>query len=406
MSVTENDVRNAYRFVLGREPESADVIQFWKAHADSWPELRQYFLQSEEYKIKNPVPTAKKSASHEDFYLKNCGEDFFWCIRSDGDDNVSQAIKTTGRWEETEELKTIAQRLRNNNKSGGVLLDLGANIGAISVPFAKTGWHVISVEAGSRNVGALRITSKLNDLDIEVLPYIVHRETRKMQFYQNGPWGFITSEIMNLPGAELLDAFKLDDLERAAGHDVNRIDLVKIDIEGSEVAAVEGGSQFFRRYHYPPCFCEANRWTLMAQGENVYTLKEAFAKQGYKPYVFRDGKLVQVLDPEHEIATIVNYYFVHDDVVSHEIVADETIRIADNDYEDRVCTYIEKNQSWFDSCCKASNLVVIRQSPALMENAKLKAYADQLENELCEDDVLAKAIDQCYEQIARRKRTE
>ena len=121
MSVTENDVRNAYRFVLGREPESADVIQFWKAHADSWPELRQYFLQSEEYKIKNPVPTAKKSASHEDFYLKNCGEDFFWCIRSDGDDNVSQAIKTTGRWEETEELKTIAQRLRNNNKSGGTV---------------------------------------------------------------------------------------------------------------------------------------------------------------------------------------------------------------------------------------------------------------------------------------------
>ena len=41
-----------------------------------------------------------------------------------------------------------------------------------------------------------------------------------------------------------------------------------------------------------------------------------------------------------------------------------------------------------------------------MENAKLKAYADQLENELCEDDVLAKGIDQCYEQTARRKRTE
>ena len=78
MSVTQNDVRNAYLFVLGREPESEEVIQFWAGRVNSWKELRQCFQDSEEYKLNNPARIAQASASHEDFYLKKCDGDFFW----------------------------------------------------------------------------------------------------------------------------------------------------------------------------------------------------------------------------------------------------------------------------------------------------------------------------------------
>lgn len=119
MSVTQNDVRNAYRFVLGREPESEEVIQFWAGRVNSWKELRQCFQDSEEYKLNNPARIAQASASHEDFYLKKCDGDFFWCLRSDGDDNVSQAIRATGRWGEATELKEVIKQLDKNKKSGG-----------------------------------------------------------------------------------------------------------------------------------------------------------------------------------------------------------------------------------------------------------------------------------------------
>lgn len=393
MSVSKNDVKNAYRFVLGREPESEDVIRYWENHANSWQELRNSFLVSDEYKREHASDDLSATASHEDYYLKKCDGDFFWCLRSDGDDNVSQGIRKNGRWGEAEEFKNITKKLIKNKKSGEVLLDLGANIGAISVPFAKDGWHVISVEAGSRNVGALQITSKLNDLDIEVLPYIVHEHTGKMQFWQNGPWGQITNDMIHVPGAELLDAFRLDDLERVAGHTIDSIDMVKIDIEGSEVAAVRGGTDFFRKYDYPSCFCEANRWTLMAQGESVRSLKDAFAQLGYRPYVLRDGKLVEVFDPEKEIATVVNYYFVHKSHSANEFISNEVLQIAKDDYADRVLEYIKSNASWFDDCCRTATLMVIKQSQSLMNHPWLREYADQLESNLREDAVLSKVLD-------------
>lgn len=110
MSVSKNDVKNAYRFVLGREPESEDVIRYWENHVNSWQELRNSFLVSDEYKREHASDDLSATASHEDYYLKKCDGDFFWCLRSDGDDNVSQAIRKNGRWGEAEEFKNITKK--------------------------------------------------------------------------------------------------------------------------------------------------------------------------------------------------------------------------------------------------------------------------------------------------------
>ena len=395
MSVTQNDVRNAYRFVLGREPESEEVIQFWAGRVNSWRELRQCFQDSEEYKLNNPARIAQASASHEDFYLKKCDGDFFWCLRSDGDDNVSQAIRATGRWGEATELKEVIKQLDENKKSGGVLLDLGANVGAISIPFAQDGWHAIAVEAGSRNVDALRITSKLDNLDIEVLPYIVHEKTGAMYFYQNGPWGFVTNDVVNTPDAEKLNAFKLDDLEKVAGHEVNRIDFVKMDVEGSEVAAVRGAERFFKRYGYPTFYCEANRWTLIMQNECVRSLKDEFAKHGYQPYIFMDGKFVHVLDPENQIENIVNYYFIHEGNSANGLISDNVLKVAGQNYVALVERYIENSGEGFDNTFKLPALMLIRKNPDLMASPKLHAYAEQIEAEMRKDAVMKQLMDQC-----------
>ena len=117
MSVTKEDVKNAYRYILGRDEKSEDAIHFWMNRVNSWQELRKYFLASEEYQLKNAGSAA--SDSHEDFYLKKCNQTLLWCLRSDGNDNVYQAIKAKGSWDEAAGLKETAAALNKNNKIGG-----------------------------------------------------------------------------------------------------------------------------------------------------------------------------------------------------------------------------------------------------------------------------------------------
>ncbi|NBB65935.1 methyltransferase domain-containing protein [Pseudomonas sp. ODNR1LW] len=49
--VTNDDVRNAYRLILGREPENDQVVEEQRNHADL-AALRRHFLASDEFRIK------------------------------------------------------------------------------------------------------------------------------------------------------------------------------------------------------------------------------------------------------------------------------------------------------------------------------------------------------------------
>jgi|SRR6516162_2201983 SAM-dependent methyltransferase len=54
MPVTHDDVRNAYRFILGREPESDEVVEHHQREADSIEGLRATFLFSPEFRATFP----------------------------------------------------------------------------------------------------------------------------------------------------------------------------------------------------------------------------------------------------------------------------------------------------------------------------------------------------------------
>ena len=50
MPVSLDDVQGAYRFILGREPESDEVVARHQLQADNFDALRFAFLSSEEYR--------------------------------------------------------------------------------------------------------------------------------------------------------------------------------------------------------------------------------------------------------------------------------------------------------------------------------------------------------------------
>ena len=85
------------------------------------------------------------------------------------------------------------------------------------------------------------------------------------------------------PSAFPIDVISLDDYGASVLKDVERLDFIKIDIEGSEVAALEGASNFLKRFGYPPIFIEANAWTLaVVNNHTTADLIHAAELHGYE----------------------------------------------------------------------------------------------------------------------------
>lgn len=388
MGVTREDVIYCYKHFLKRNPDSEEVIQYYIQSTDNLAKLYDRFLGSLEYR--------RLHGGTEQDYLLKCykpegAEPFFWCLRADGDDPVSSMVRFDTDLPEVQAVKQVANMACLDE--GRTILDIGANIGIYSVSFAREGWKSYAVEAGSRNAGAMRITAQLNDLDMEVIPCVVTDKSGKKYFVQNGPWGMVVDE--NKDGSEELDAFCLDDIESTIGHPIERIDFVKMDCEGSEVATVRGGGiKFFKKYNYPPFYCEANRFTLLMQGEWVGSLKEAFAKLGYKAYAMEaDGLLHQVYDMEHQIETIRDYYFLHDIAPFQSLISEEAVRIAGEGYVEKFLDYVRQNSSRWDIMSKFSTCMSIWKLEELRKQPDLRAFAEQHRKVFQKDSVLAGIMD-------------
>src|SRR5437870_1471386 len=50
--LTADEIRTAYRFFLGREPESESVVAAWRSH--NYEQLRRSFLNSPEFRRNHP----------------------------------------------------------------------------------------------------------------------------------------------------------------------------------------------------------------------------------------------------------------------------------------------------------------------------------------------------------------
>jgi FkbM family methyltransferase len=66
-----------------------------------------------------------------------------------------------------------------------------------------------------------------------------------------------------------------------AEHNVDRVDLIKIDVEGNEVSVLDGAVDVLHR-HRPVIVCEVFAQPLMVQGRTVDDLLDRFEAAGYR----------------------------------------------------------------------------------------------------------------------------
>lgn len=121
----------------------------------------------------------------------------------------------------------------------GTTIDLGANIGAFSILAAKHGSKVIAVEPEPHNTLALEKNIELNNMSdlITVAPVGVSNFNGTASI-GNGGGG---ASIKDSPEGSIVNIITLDEL--FLQYDIDKVNVLKIDVEGSETEIILGASK-------------------------------------------------------------------------------------------------------------------------------------------------------------------
>jgi FkbM family methyltransferase len=165
-------------------------------------------------------------------------------------DHIGHRLFMDGKWDET--ILNISEIISIHEAD--ILLDIGANIGAVSIPVAlKTGCEVIAIEASPMNSSILLKNISLNKVKFHthnicaVNKYLM-QNSDYIKIYNNrgnsGGNSIHQNWNQNADGGQDFEFSKtaLMDLLLSEA-DLNRIKLIKIDVEGAELALLQGFSK-------------------------------------------------------------------------------------------------------------------------------------------------------------------
>jgi FkbM family methyltransferase len=225
------------------------------------------------------------------------------CATESGYFGVGADLLQTGKFDQhnIDALSYLLQLCREHHGGGVVALDVGANIGTHTLAWAKLmkGWgEVIAIEAQERVYYALCGNICINNLfNAEAICAAVGEASGLMNIPEldhEKPASFGSLELRRCTDEQIgqtptktrrVAMLTIDGIMR--GH---RVDLIKLDIEGMEVGALEGARKTIETYR-PALFIE---WVKCGEAP----LREWLAGTGYVIHMLGTNMLaVHIADP-------------------------------------------------------------------------------------------------------------
>jgi FkbM family methyltransferase len=207
-------------------------------------------------------------------------------------DIISNQIAFTGIWR-----PHSTRRLRDLARQGGLLVDVGANLGYFSLLWAgiRSDNRVMAIEASPRNVALLRRNVARNQFDgrIDVLACAAGRAAGTVLF-DAGPsaqtgWGSVVPT--EFPTTFSVETVRVDDvIDRS-----EEIALLKIDAQGSDTWILYGCENLFRQRRVREVWFEQNAPRMRALGIGATDALRFLEQLGYAPREERaiGGEVVQ-----------------------------------------------------------------------------------------------------------------
>lgn len=186
-------------------------------------------------------------------------------------------------------------------KPGDTVIDLGANLGTFSVPLAAKGATVYGFEMLEANISHLKRSIEQNNLStLHVVEGAVSDKPGYLGTSGTSAWGTVSD---NSPDKVL--AIVLDEWANEVG--LEKLDFMKIDIEGSEMAALRGARSMITKFK-PDMVIEANVMTCGHAGYGYPELIAFMAELGYRSYRIANGRINEsARDPQPSLVT--DYFF-------------------------------------------------------------------------------------------------
>jgi len=169
---------------------------------------------------------------------------------SPADTFIGAALERYGEYSEIE-VQALLQLL----PQGGVAVDVGANIGCMTIPFARKAAFVLAFEPQRITFQHLCANIALNELrNVYAVQAGVGRKSGRIKLAQadfDAPQNLGSAALIEDAGGETTLLYALDDY-------VGKCDLIKVDVEGMEIDVLEGARRIIGAYR-PVLYAEADR---------------------------------------------------------------------------------------------------------------------------------------------------
>lgn len=178
--------------------------------------------------------------------------------------------------------------------TGGVFIDVGASFGHFALPAAKQvgpNGRIIAIEPSSRDYNRLIDNVKINNLWNVISSYrlaisnatgtaILNVATEERSALNTLGSEFSFKGVDRVAREEV-DTISLDDF--VVANQIKRVDVIKLDIEGSELKALQGARDVIAKSH-PMIMLGVNSNALRASGTDHDEIQKILNELNYKAY--------------------------------------------------------------------------------------------------------------------------
>lgn len=179
-------------------------------------------------------------------------------------------------------------------KRGDVIIDGGSNIGILSLLFAKlvgVKGKVFSFEPDKYNIKEMRSNFRLNNMtdSLNIQEDLIWSSEDLIDFQESGTVAssaFWFSDETNIVKKKTISLDKW-----IIKNGVNRLDYIKMDIEGAELEAIKGCKEIILKYQ--PNFAIASYHVI--NNEPTYVKLEEFFKEMNYPYITKKFNSYEII---------------------------------------------------------------------------------------------------------------
>lgn len=197
----------------------------------------------------------------------------------------------------------------------GVLFDVGANLGWYTMNVKKQNprMKVCAFEPIAETFNKLKRNIELNKLEkVDIYNIGLYKEDTTLKFYYDTVVSGASS-MQNLRESSETQEItckveRLDDFVNS--HDIQAIDFIKCDVEGSELFVYEGGIESIKKYK-PVIFSEMLRKWSAKFGYYPNDIIDLLAEAGYQCFVIKEKGKLKKFGRVDEETIETNYFFLH-----------------------------------------------------------------------------------------------